>query len=142
MTVAVGGRDAVPPRAPLRFAPVLRPRALIALLALALALPPAAFGQGAGDRQYEDPFGGETAQRQGGGADDGLSPQPPQVPENGGPSAPSPEPESPAAPDEPATANGRLPDTGSDPRVLAFAGLAFLMLGVGLRLRTIDPDAY
>jgi LPXTG-motif cell wall-anchored protein len=40
-------------------------------------------------------------------------------------------------------AEGRtLPNTGSEPILLAYAGLTFLLIGVGLRLRTIDPDAY
>jgi LPXTG-motif cell wall-anchored protein len=122
-----------------------RCRALAALLALALALPSAAFAQGAGDEQYQDPFGDEQAQgenRGGAAQDDGLSPEPPVDGDgNGddGDGAPTPgEPEEPTpAPEEPA-----LPNTGSDPRVLAYVGLLFVLLGVGLRLRTVDPDDF
>ena len=35
-----------------------------------------------------------------------------------------------------------LPDTGSDPRMLILAGLAVILLGVGLRLRSADADLY
>ena len=87
---------------------MLRPRVLICLLALILALPSAAFAQGAGDDQYQDPFGDEPAQPDSGG--EGLSDTP--------------------------------PGTGSDPRVLGLLGSAFVLMGVGLRLRTIDPDAF
>ena len=136
-----------------------RCRAIVVLLALVLALPTAAFGQGAGDEQYQDPFGDEQAQKDGGGNgggggggdanaaqdDDGLSDEPPV-----GGDEPAPPPEDPA--EDPAehpagegTAPGdepALPNTGSDPRAIAFLGLLFLLVGVGLRLRTIDPHAY
>ncbi|HEV3002677.1 MAG TPA: LPXTG cell wall anchor domain-containing protein [Solirubrobacteraceae bacterium] len=121
-----------------------RRRAIVALLALVLALPSAAFAQGAGDEQYQDPFGGEQTQGGGGGGggqDDGLSDEPP-VPGGGGGDQPAPPPQEPGGGDEPAGAPKALPNTGSDPRVLAFVGLVFVMAGVGLRLRTIDPDAY
>ena len=126
-----------------------RSRAIVALLALVLALPSAAFAQSAGDDQYQDPFGDEQAQNDGGQGraaqdDDGLSDEPPVDDGDdgngggggnaGGGGEPDPEP----APEEPKA----LPNTGSDPRVLAFVGVLFLLVGVGLRLRTIDPDAY
>ncbi|MGH2840457.1 MAG: LPXTG cell wall anchor domain-containing protein [Solirubrobacteraceae bacterium] len=38
--------------------------------------------------------------------------------------------------------SSELPDTGSDPRMLILAGAALTLLGVGLRLRTADADAY
>ena len=41
-----------------------------------------------------------------------------------------------------ASASGQLPNTGSEPLWLALTGSAFLLIGAGLRLRTIDPDAY
>ena len=37
---------------------------------------------------------------------------------------------------------GALPNTGSDPRVLLLAGVALMLFGVGLRLRTADVDLY
>ena len=132
-----------------------RCRAVVVVLSLALMLPSAAFAQGAGDEQYQDPFGDEQSQQGGGNGgggepraaqDDGLSDAPPGA-DNGddgsgddGQSAP----EEPA--DEPAQQqpeqDSALPNTGSDPRILAFVGLLFVLIGVGLRLRTIDPDAY
>lgn len=127
---------------------MLRTRALLALLVLALALPSAAFAQGAGDEQYQDPFGDEQAQNGGGGQGrtaqddgDGLSDEPP-IPDDGGS---DPQPTDPGtsgddgAAEEPAQT---LPNTGSEPLLLAWAGLLFLLVGVGLRLRTLDPDSY
>jgi LPXTG-motif cell wall-anchored protein len=120
-----------------------RCRALVAVLSLALILPSAAFAQGAGDEQYQDPFGDEQTEqnRPRAAQDDGLTDEPPvdDGGGNGGGGNTEPAPEDPApAPDEEAT----LPNTGSDPRILAFVGLLFVLIGVGLRLRTIDPDAY
>ena len=129
-----------------------RCRALVVVLALVLALPTAAFAQGAGDEQYQDPFGDEQAQNDGGNGraaqDDGGLEDEPAVPGDDGGDEPTPtppdEPEEPA--DDPAEAPARepkaLPNTGSDPLILAYVGLLFLLIGVGLRLRTIDPDAY
>ena len=136
-----------------------RPRLSACLLALALAVPSSAFAQGAGNDQYQDPFGDEPTQNDGGsgsggdggsGEGDGLSTTPP-----GGGSGTSGSGSSgsqggttgtttpPPATTAPATSTGRqLPNTGSDPRVLALFGLALLLFGVGMRLRTIDPDAY
>ncbi len=136
-----------------------RCRALVVLLALVLALPSSAFAQGAGDEQYQDPFGDEQAQNDGGSGgggggggganaaqDDGLSDEPPVGGEDPAPTpAPSPEgpAEDPAAEEEASPADEpALPNSGSDPRVIAFLGVLFLLVGVGLRLRTLDPDAY
>jgi hypothetical protein len=136
------------------------PRLATLIAALVLALPASAFAQGAGDDQYQDPFGEQPAQQGGGGSGDGgeagqdggLTDEPPV---GGGDSGsegsgsgsageagttPTPAPEQ-AAP-EAEQAPGQLPNTGSDPRVLVLCGLAFVLIGVGLRLRTIDPDAY
>ena len=132
-----------PAAAATTFPGMSRCRALVAVLSLALVLPSAAFAQGAGDEQYQDPFGdGQAEQTQPRAAqDDGLSEEPPV--DGGGDDEPGPAPDEPA--DEPRQQPERdsaLPNTGSDPRVLAFAGLLFVLVGVGLRLRTIDPDAY
>ena len=35
-----------------------------------------------------------------------------------------------------------LPNTGTDPRILFLAGLAVMLIGFGLRLRTADADLY
>jgi LPXTG-motif cell wall-anchored protein len=118
-----------------------RCRALVVLLSLALVLPSAAFGQGAGDEQYQDPFADEQTQQDQPRAaqddDDGLSDTPP------GGEEPAPAPEEPAEePEQQPEEESALPNTGSDPGILAFVGLLFVLIGVGLRLRTIDPDAY
>ena len=121
-----------------------RCRALVVVLSLALVLPSAAFAQGAGDEQYQDPFGDEQTQQEQPAAaqDDGLSDEPPGGGDgdDGGAQEPAPAPEEPAR--ETDDEEQALPNTGSDPRILAFAGLLFVLVGVGLRLRTIDPDAY
>lgn len=121
----------------------------IALSAAALALPAGALGQGAsgaGDDQYADPFdngsGTTTAQTKPGpqssggsstSSDPGLS-QNPDL--GGGSTTPSSSGAAPAATGT--TATGALPNTGSDPRLLILAGLALLLSGLGLRLRTAD----
>jgi LPXTG-motif cell wall-anchored protein len=133
------------------------------LLALALALPSAAFAQGAGDDQYQDPFGDEpTAQAQNAQDDDGLSDEPPGggsdddagsgsggSGSSGGGSGGSGSGGSGSSGSggtggatTPGTATNALPNTGTDPRPLVVIGVAFLLMGVGLRLRTIDPDAF
>jgi LPXTG-motif cell wall-anchored protein len=123
-----------------------RSRAIVALLALLLALPSSALAQGAGDQQYQDPFGGEQTQGGGGGGGDdgGLSDDPPVGGGGGGGGDTGGDGETdPPAEDQPAAGDAKaLPNTGSDPRILAFAGLVFLMFGIGLRLRTVDPDSY
>jgi LPXTG-motif cell wall-anchored protein len=129
---------------------VTRSRLLACLIGLALAVPSAAFAQGAGDDQYQDPFGDEPAQTgggsgNGGGGGGGLADTPP-----GGGSAPAPDPgagsegTAPSSPEAgPAQNNpNRLPNTGADPRALGLAGMVLLLAGLGLRLRTIDPNAY
>ena len=125
-----------------------RSRAIVALLTLVLALPSAAFAQGAGDEQYQDPFGDEQAQdgATGRGAqdEDGLSDEPPVDDDggNGGGEEPAP-PDDGDDRDEARPADDpALPNTGSDPRLMAYAGLLLVLVGVGLRLRTIDPDEY
>ena len=137
-----------------------RTRHVAWLLALILALPSAAFGQGAGDDQYQDPFGDDpTAQQDGGsGGGDSLSDEPPGGGStgsgssgsgstgggsSGGGSTGGGSGTSPGATVNPSgAADSGLPRTGSDPRPLFLVGVAFLLLGVGLRLRTIDPDAF
>jgi len=127
---------------------VHRTRRLVCLLALILALPSAAFAQGAGDDQYQDPFAEEpTAQQQQEPPeqDGGLGDEPPtdgggsEGEGNGGGSEQVPAPDPAPAPREDPNA---LPRTGADPRPLVLIGAAFLLAGIGLRLRTIDPDAY
>ena len=133
------------------------PRLATLVSALVLTLPGTALAQGAGDDQYQDPFAEDTGQQQDAGTsqavaqqqeeDGGLS-ESPDVGGSGesgsgsagGSTATTP---APATTQPEAAAQGeQLPNTGSDPRLLLLFGLAFLMIGVGLRLRTIDPDAY
>jgi hypothetical protein len=129
-----------------------------------LALPGAAFAQGAGDDQYQDPFGDEQSQDGGGGSSDdgGLSDSPPSTGGGGGGSGSSGSgspgsgsgsgssgggssgtaPTTPAPSAGPAEAGSQLPRTGSDPLILMALGAGLVLTGVGLRLRTIDPDAF
>ncbi|HWT92942.1 MAG TPA: LPXTG cell wall anchor domain-containing protein [Solirubrobacteraceae bacterium] len=146
------------------------PRLATLISVFVLALPGAAFAQGAGDDQYQDPFGDEPAQNDGGsgGGDDGLSDEP-TVPGDGGGSgggsgssgsgssgsgssgsgsagSTAPATGTTASPSTasatPAASGEQLPNTGSDPRFLFLLGAAFVLTGAGLRLRTIDPDAF
>ena len=72
----------------------------------------------------------------------GVSTQPPVDlgPGDDEPQANTPPPPA-AAPADPA-AGSDLPNTGSDPRLLFLAGVALMLFGVGLRLRTADADLY
>jgi LPXTG-motif cell wall-anchored protein len=147
------------------------------IAAFALALPGAAFAQGAGDDQYQDPFGDGAGQR-------GTLTQAPRVSDAAGGSTSAPSRSrstsgrtaSGNAATGPGTAGGsggartsgsgsaargqdgssraassgaadaagggQLPHTGTDARLLVLLGAAFVLAGVGLRLRTIDPDAF
>lgn len=106
-------------------------RIACALVAGALALPAAAWGQSAGDDQYQDPFGG--------GQDSGE--QAPEADEpDAAPAPPAPEPApAPAAPTSTTAQapNGepQLPRTGADGGLLALAGAVLLVGGVALRVR-------
>jgi LPXTG-motif cell wall-anchored protein len=145
--------EPIPPRRELEFSPVPRLASFIA--ALVLALPGTAFAQGAGDDQYQDPFGDQQEQQDGSGSgsqDGGLSEEPPVTGggsgsgSSGSGSSGSGSSGSGAAPSTGTQAApqpvDQLPNTGSDPRMLMLAGLAFVLMGAGLRLRTIDPDAF
>jgi LPXTG-motif cell wall-anchored protein len=110
--------------------------ALAAAAALALA-PAAAYGQGAGDDQYEDPFGDEQE-------------QPTATPAPRRPAATAtatPRPVQPAAtataqpPSATATPAPTLPYTGLDDGWLAGIGGALLLgAGLTLRARLREPD--
>jgi LPXTG-motif cell wall-anchored protein len=118
------------------------------LLAAALAFPAAAFGQSAGDEQYQDPFAPseeeanpEPAPAQ--PAQDPTSPAPAPEP---APAQPAQDPTTPAPapvsqPSQPAAAAegaGRepLPYTGADEGLVALAGGVLLASGLALRRRT------
>jgi len=70
----------------------------------------------------------------------GVSTTPP-VPLPGEAAAPNAAPPA-AAPNAAPPAAAKLPNTGSDPRMLFLTGLALSLLGAGLRLRTVDADDY
>lgn len=140
------------------------PRRLVPLLACALiaGTPAVAHAQGgAGDDQYQDPFGGSGsgASSGGGGQSDssgsgssssgsatqgsGSSSAPAQDPNAGASgsssssssssSAPAPAPSSSTT--EATTSRSQLPRTGFDAPIVALLGIGLLAAGVGLRLR-------
>jgi LPXTG-motif cell wall-anchored protein len=103
--------------------------------ALALALPGAAFGQSAGDEQYQDPFAGDDQEQSGGGSGNAPAPTATAVP------TPAPEAGTAATPSAGGSASsgggGRhvLPYTGADAGALLLAGAVLLGGGVALRVR-------
>jgi hypothetical protein len=99
-----------------------------ALALLALALPPAAFAQSAGDDQYTDPFGQVDENTGGGGGGDGDA---------GVPAEPAPTPVEPAQTGEETVvpAGESLPRTGLPAAALALAGIGSLAAGAALRRR-------
>jgi hypothetical protein len=106
--------------------PGFRRRVLALALTLSLA-PTAAYGQGAGDDQYEDPFGDEPAQQEATPAP--TAAPPPVAPAATATAAP------PSSTPEPANT---LPYTGIDGWPVAIAGA--LLLGAGLTLRARLAD--
>jgi LPXTG-motif cell wall-anchored protein len=103
----------------------------IAALLCALAAPSAALAQGAGDEQYQDPFGDEQSQ-----PEPTATPAPAQAAPapTATPSAAQPTPAPAPAPAQPAPAE-QLPRTGADAGWLALAGAALLAAGIALRRR-------
>jgi LPXTG-motif cell wall-anchored protein len=124
---------------------------LAVLLAVTtLSGPASALAQGsggAGDNQYQDPFGGKgggsstttrhssSSGSSGGSATSSQSGGLSQTPNLGSSGSTAPAPATAAAG---TTASGTLPNTGSDPRLIVLAGMALLLFGIGLRLRTAD----
>lgn len=103
----------------------------IAALACALAAPSAALAQGAGDEQYQDPFGDEQSQSE-------PTPTATPAPAQSAPSAPAPTATPSAnaaqAPTQAApAASQQLPRTGVDAGWIALAGAVFLAAGLALR---------
>jgi LPXTG-motif cell wall-anchored protein len=108
-----------------------------------------ALAQGAGDQQYEDPFGGSgtsttksTPKTQTTTPSSTLAPLSPSPQSSGngstgssGSSGTATTPSTSTTPAPAATAQG-LPNTGADARVLLLAGGALLLIGLGLRLRS------
>jgi LPXTG-motif cell wall-anchored protein len=103
----------------------------IAALLCALAAPSAAFAQGAGDEQYQDPFGDEQAQ-----SDPAPTATATPAPAQSAPSAPAPTaaPSVAQAPTQAAPPE-QLPRTGADAGAHALAGLVLLAAGLVLRRR-------
>jgi LPXTG-motif cell wall-anchored protein len=110
-------------------------RSMLCIVALvcALAAPAAALGQGAGDEQYQDPFGDEQSQQ----ADPTPEPTATPAPVQSAPSAPSaPAPAAaPSAAQAPAQAapSNELPRTGLGAGWVALAGVVLLAAGLALR---------
>jgi hypothetical protein len=108
--------------------------AVLAVLAMG-SVPAGALAQsgGAGDDQYVDPIGGTTQQKGSGGSSSGGTTTGPTL---------SAAPSLSASSSRPATggtaAPQELPRTGLDARAVAVAGLALLLLGLGLCRRLAD----
>lgn len=111
-------------------------RVVCALAALVLALPSAAWGQGAGDEQYQDPFGDEGGQSepQGGGEDDSQGEAPAGDDGAVAPAAPE---AAPAQPVQSAPAE-ELPYTGANTALMGLGGALLLAGGVVLRVRVSE----
>jgi LPXTG-motif cell wall-anchored protein len=109
-------------------------RVVCALAALVLTLPSAAWAQGAGDEQYQDPFGDEGAQPepQEGGQDDSQGEAPTQDDGAVAPAAPE---AAPAQTAQSAPAAEQLPYTGADTTLVGLGGALLLAGGVVLRVR-------
>jgi LPXTG-motif cell wall-anchored protein len=111
-------------------------RTLVALAALllCLALPSGALAQGAGDEQYQDPFGDEQSQQEPTPTPEPAQPPPPVEPP---PAAAAPSQATPQAAPAPAQSGGQLPYTGVDAGLVALAGAVLLSAGIALRRRAV-----
>jgi LPXTG-motif cell wall-anchored protein len=125
---------------------------LLVIACLGVAAPvTAALAQGAGDQQYQDPFGDSgSGSGSSGAGSSGSSGSKTQTNQGGSvePLSPSPQTSSgssgsgtsgsgtAATPTTTPQASRSLPNTGLDTRVLLLGGAALLILGLGLRLRS------
>jgi hypothetical protein len=108
--------------------------AITAVVALALATPAAAFGQSAGDDQYQDPLAGQDQGGSGGGAGE-PAPAPAPAPAPSDSTGADTSGTAPAAEGAPAGAGGaQLPRTGGEPILIGLFGVAMLVTGTGLWL--------
>ena len=107
----------------------------IAALLCALAAPSAALAQGAGDEQYEDPFGDEQSQQDPAPTATPAPAQPAPAPAQPAPAQPAPSAPAPAPAPVQASASQQLPRTGVDAGWIALAGAASLAAGLALRRR-------
>lgn len=110
----------------------------IAAAAIALA-PASAFAQGAGDDQYNDPFGDEESQ-EATPAPTAQAPAPTATPAPATPSQATPVPSGPQATATPAPGGPSLPYTGIDGWPIAIGGALLLGSGLALRARLRDTD--
>lgn len=105
-------------------------RIAVLLTSLALAVPGVALAQnGAGDEQYQDPFGSQqsgSSTGSGSGSSGSLGQAPPSA---GSPVAPQ------GAASAPAPLPGELARTGGDIRIVVGAGIVLLIGGLVLRRR-------
>ena len=109
---------------------------IIAALLCALAAPSAALAQGAGDEQYQDPFGDEQSQAE--PTPTATPPRPRRSPLPPSPRRPSPRRRRRRRPRprsrRPAQSE-QLPRTGADAGWIALAGAVLLAAGIALRRR-------
>src|SRR5919199_366500 len=114
--------------------PPMRVRSLSALaVVLALATPSAALAQGAGDEQYQDPFGSDN------GGDNGAAtptPTPTPTPAASGGSQPASSTQAPAVPSAtaaqvPSAPQGQLPYSGAPVEAALFAAAGSLLVAGG-----------
>jgi hypothetical protein len=137
-----------PPLRGIRFAPMPPARTVATLLAaasLAAAGPTVALAQddgGAGDQQYQDPFGSSQTQT----APSKTTSSKKKTKKNGLSQTPNLGSSETAGASEGSTTTGtagaegtsELPRTGGDTVPVALIGLALLLCGIGLRLRMAD----
>jgi LPXTG-motif cell wall-anchored protein len=105
----------------------------IAALLCALAAPSAALAQGAGDEQYQDPFGDEQSQ-----SEPAPTATATPAPAQSAPSAPAPTAtpsavQAPQAQPSQVSQQPQLPRTGVDAGWVALAGAVLLAAGLALR---------
>ena len=114
-------------------------RSLLIIVALlcALAVPSAALAQGAGDDQYQDPFGDEQSQPEQTPTATPAPAQPAPAPAPAAPALPAPSAPAPAPAAAPAQGGSsqQLPRTGVDAGWIALAGAVSLAAGLALRRR-------
>ena len=121
---------------------------LLAVMAVAVVAPGAAFAQGPGDDQYTDPFGALPEEEPSGGDPPPREPSPPPPPESGSGDATAVAPEPTAvAPEAVAgetgtetSGEGELARTGLPADFLALLGLGLVCSGVLLRFGVLSRD--
>jgi hypothetical protein len=119
------------------------PRRLAAVFALCLAFPAVAHAQGgAGDNQYQDPFGASGGSGSGSNSGSSQTKTPPRLrstPPAASPTSSTTQPSTTVPPATSQEAGGggglELAATGADPAILAALGAGLVLTGAGLRLR-------